>query len=257
MKNFFLLFQLTDSLVEVTVKLLYIWYNGENEPEASTSINDYETLEMKEDEFPSELEIYELFMNGELTVEKKDEQLTINDLFWDNDIEYCFLDIDGDEYALIYVDDDAIPELVGGMPLQVVVVSFRDGNVRAMECTRGLEGIKYMEYGGRFYSEWDNFFDVYMLEKGEFSSIGLGNFSERHYKYFWDGRVVTETEYEACINELIDISECIEPSEIYTKVEILERLAEQENARKWARTSFCRIEKFGGNDDEYKNNSCL
>lgn len=47
-------------------------------------------------------QIYELFLNGELTVEQDEEQLTINELFGDNDIEYCFLDIDGDERGTAY-----------------------------------------------------------------------------------------------------------------------------------------------------------
>lgn len=46
-----------------------------------------------------ETQIYELFLNGELTVEQDEKQLTISELFLDNDIECCFLDIDGDGKA--------------------------------------------------------------------------------------------------------------------------------------------------------------
>lgn len=52
-------------------------------------------------------EVYKLFLNGELTAaqkvyiryieeDPKEEQVTIDELFWNNDIEYCFGDIDGD-----------------------------------------------------------------------------------------------------------------------------------------------------------------
>ncbi|RKI84725.1 hypothetical protein D7V90_04950 [bacterium 1xD42-87] len=41
------------------------------------------------------MEIYERFLNGELTVTWEKEQVPIAELFWDNDIEYCFYDIDG------------------------------------------------------------------------------------------------------------------------------------------------------------------
>lgn len=343
-----------------------------------------------------ETEIYERFLTGELTIEKEEEQVYISELFWDNDIEYCFCDIDGDgseelhmkdsaiyyiikicdqspqiilenwwgyepvvtdelcgilyysqgygdehiefiriraegsresdgefrwydenkngsmdeedsfcidyskdidmeqyiryrdellakqagnelewtgrrlkdyvtwqeayadfilknysmisvseyttaPYSLIYVDDDDIPELyintgysVGGE----FVVSFYDGNVRAMNRYRG--GIKYTEYGGLLYSDWGHMglypFNIYMLEKGEFSEIGTGWYSEYYddesediyWEYFWEGKEVTEAEYEECINELIDTSQCIEPPMLYTKDEILDILADSD-----------------------------
>ena len=365
----------------------------ENNPEQSMKINDSIMHGIMECEYPLESEIYELFLNGELIVEHEGEQLTISELFGDNDIEYCFLDIDGDgreelhirdntayyvikavdgtplilfkswwndyepivtdelcgflsyinrgygneyirfiridadgsrewetfnwtdtnengymdeeddfradteirdyeeidmeqyiqyreehyvrqaghelvwtdkrlkdfvtwqeayidflnkskaswaqiisgdEYALIYVDDDDFPELIwymGGS--RVTIVSFYDGNVRIINPPQ-LGETKYMEYGGRFYIR-DGDCNVYKLEKGEFSVIGTGWFNEHYYfytgfqyKYFWEGREVTETEYEACINELIDTSECVEPSMLHTKDEMLEMLAEQD-----------------------------
>lgn len=342
---------------------------------------------------PQESEIYERFLNGELTVEKEEEQVYISELFWDNDIEYCFCDIDGDgseelhirdsagyyiikicdetpqillenwwgyeplvtdelcgilyysqgygeeciefirisadgsmesegeyhwndenkngsidekdsfsidysqdidmeryvqyrdellakqadnkieweerrlksyaawqeayidflekplstiwmsgdgwdKYSLIYVDDDDIPELyistgysVGGE----FVVSVYNGNVRAMNRYRG--GIKYIEYGGLLYSDWGHMglypFNIYMLEKGEFSEIGTGWYCEYYddenediyWEYFWEGKEVTEAEYEECINALIDTSQCTEPPELYTREEILDILA--------------------------------
>lgn len=338
-----------------------------------------------------EKEVYELFLNGELTVEQKEEQVTIDELFWGNDIEYCFLDIDGDgreelhirddvmyyvikagdgilqifydgrwvyepvitdevcgilhynnkynsetieyitigadgstesdgefhwndenkngimdeedyfgvyfssreinmeqyvqyreeqiakqtenelewtdrrlkdfatwqeayidfvnktivwisedyaDYSLIYVDDDDIPELhinTGIMASGAFVVSFYDGKVRALNRDRG--GIRYIEYGGLFYSDWGlmGFYpcNVYALEKGEFSEIGTGwiredNDVENEYygfDYFWEGSLMTEEEYEECLNTLIDTSQCIEPGE-YTKDEILEILGD-------------------------------
>lgn len=143
-----------------------------------------------------------------------------------------------DEYSLIYVDDNDVPELyiyTGGMAGGEIIVSFYDGKVRAMN--RGRIGIAYMEYGGLLFSAAGSAgtypFNVYMLEKGEFSEIGTGWFTEHQYddelqeivySYFWEDSPVTEAEYEAHINELIDTSKCIEPSVLYTKDEILEKL---------------------------------
>ncbi|MDE7232333.1 MAG: hypothetical protein K2N37_04585, partial [Lachnospiraceae bacterium] len=145
----------------------------------------------------------------------------------------------GSDYSLIYVDDDDIPELyihTGIMATGAFIVSFYDGNVRAMNRERG--GIEYMEYGGLLYSNWGNSgfdpFNVYMLEKGEFSEIGTGwdhwvnlfDDAEPQFEYFWEGNPVTEAEYEACISKLIDTTQCIEPTELCTQDEMLEILAE-------------------------------
>ncbi|MDE6386456.1 MAG: hypothetical protein K2L82_01465, partial [Lachnospiraceae bacterium] len=265
------------------------------------------------------MEIYESFLEGELTVERKEEQVHINELFWDNDIEYCFWDMDGDGneelhlrdsvayytikacdkspqiifeswwghepiaadglcakqaenepewtdrqlksfatwqeayidfihkihamsldydgkgYSLIYVDDDDIPELyiyTGTMATGEFVVTFYDGNIGVMN--RERVGLQYMEYGGLLYSTAGNYgfypCNIYTLEKGKFSEIGTGWYSENIdgenicMDYFWEDNPVTETEYEAHIEELIDTSKCIEPSVLYSKDEILEIL---------------------------------
>ncbi len=143
------------------------------------------------------------------------------------------------DYALIYVDDDEIPELYifsGGMAMGEFVVSFYDGHMGVMN--RGRVGLRYMEHGGLLYSESGNMgfspCNIYRLEKGEFSEIGTGWCSESYdgetvnFDYFWEGRPVTETEYEAQIAELIDKSVCVEPAKLYTKEEILEILGNYE-----------------------------
>ena len=357
----------------------------------------YDEAETQEEAVSDSEKVYELFLNGELTVELEEEQVTIDELFWNNDIEYCFGDMDGDgseelhirddvvyyaikardgmlqilfegwwsyepvvtnevcgilhftdnkynyetiqfitintdgstesdgefwwfdeskngimdeedayrnyspyeeidmgqyvqyreeqiakqtenvlewtekrlkdfetwqeayidflskptvwvskdwpECSLVYVDNDEVPELyieVGGAA-GGTIVSFYDGNVRAMNRDRG--GIQYIEYGGLFYSDWGNtgFYpcDVYVLEKGEFSEIGTEWISENNdaekgflgFDYFWEGRLMTETEYKECLNKLIDTSQCIRPDEVYTKDEILEILEEWEGNR--------------------------
>lgn len=353
-------------------------------------LNNSEKSDIDNDTDLSTMEIYERFLNGELTVEQKKEQIYISDLFWDNDIEYCFGDVDsdgneelhirdnsvyymikaedgtpriifkgwwnyepivmdelcgilyysnrygferiefmiigadgseksreefywsddnkngnmdeedffrahissseeidmeqyvqyreeeiakktgnklewtgrrckdfaswqeayidflkktysttyvseygGDKYSLIYVDNNDVPELyidTGCMAGGEIIVSFYDGKVRAMN--RDRSGIEYMEYGGLLYSSLGNagFYpcNIYMLEKGEFSEIGTGWYTDHYdeFCYFWEDSRVTEAEFEAHINELIDTSKCIEPSVLYTKDEILGILAE-------------------------------
>ena len=74
--------------------------------------------------------------------------------------------------------------------------------------------------------------NIYMLEKGVFSEIGTGWYAEYsdeegslRYEYFWEGKAVTEAEFEAHIDELIDREKCVEPSVMYSEEEMLERLA--------------------------------
>lgn len=146
---------------------------------------------------------------------------------------------DSEDYSLIYVDDDDTPELyfyTGGAVYGETIVSFYEGKVRAMNRERG--GINYIEYGGLLYSGWGNmgFYpcNIYMLEKGEFSEIGTGcireSFDDENtfigYAYYWEGKEVTETEYEECIKEKIDKSKCIEPSVLYSRDEMLEMLTD-------------------------------
>ena len=71
-------------------------------------VNDSEKVETNYDINLSPAEVYELFLNGELTVELEEEQVTIDKLFWNNDIEYCFGDIDGDGSEELHIRDDAM-----------------------------------------------------------------------------------------------------------------------------------------------------
>lgn len=142
-----------------------------------------------------------------------------------------------EEYSLIYVDEDDIPELfifTGGMATGEIIASFYDGKVRAMN--RDRCGMEYLEYGGLLYNMNGNMgFDpanIYRLSQGEFSEIGTGWSQERiideenvYFDYFWEDKQVTEEEYMASINALIDTSKCKEPPFVCSKEEILEMLS--------------------------------
>lgn len=54
------------------------------------------------------MEIYEGVLNGDLTAERKGQQVRVNELFWDNDIKYCFFDIDGDGAEELHIRDHAV-----------------------------------------------------------------------------------------------------------------------------------------------------
>lgn len=141
-----------------------------------------------------------------------------------------------EEYSLIYVDDDDVPELfifTGGMVTGEIIASFYEGKVRAMN--RDRCGIRYLEYGGLLYNMNGNTgfnpCNIYRLSQGEFSEIGTGWEQEHiideenvYWEYFWEGKAVTEEEYNTGINELIDTSKCIAPPFVCSKDEMLEKL---------------------------------
>lgn len=64
-----------------------------------------------------ERRIYERFLNNEITVmrkeqplytDSKEQPLYIRELFWDNDIEYCYFDIDGDGREELHIRDSCV-----------------------------------------------------------------------------------------------------------------------------------------------------
>ncbi|MDE7477084.1 MAG: hypothetical protein K2M91_03890, partial [Lachnospiraceae bacterium] len=67
---------------------------------------EYDILEHSEHE--NTRETYERFLNGELTVEWERKQIPISELFWDNDIEYCFWDIDGDNSEELHIRSNVV-----------------------------------------------------------------------------------------------------------------------------------------------------
>ncbi|MDE5931029.1 MAG: hypothetical protein K2H40_00895, partial [Lachnospiraceae bacterium] len=154
----------------------------------------------------------------------------IHNTVWENDIGFL--------YSLLYVDADDVPELcidTRAAASGELIVSFYDGKVGCMNRERG--GTRYIERGGLLYNDYGamGFYpcNIYMLEKGEFSEIGTGWYSDHadeqgnvYYEYFWEGKLVTEAEFEACIDALIDRTKCVEPSLKYLEEEILEILME-------------------------------
>ena len=116
-----------------------------------------------------------------------------------------------------------------------IIVSFYDGHIGTMN--RDRIGISYIEYGGLLFNGNGVMglypCNVYALGKGVFSEIGTGWNSEYDdeqgnicYDYYWEDRPVTEEEFEAYIDELIDTSKCVEPSLLYSENEILKILTD-------------------------------
>lgn len=103
------------------------------------------------------MEIYERFLSGELTVTRKKEQVSIAELFWDNDIEYCFYDIDGDGVEELHIRDSVAYYAVkacGSLP-QILFEGWWGHEPLAWD---GQCGILYYHQG--YGSEWIAFMKV-------------------------------------------------------------------------------------------------
>ena len=124
--------------------------------------------------------------------------------------------------SLIYIDNDDLPELVinwgfSARGCQVCTVS--DGK---LVCTTvGDDGVSYIERqniflnsGVRRYHYSDT---VYAIQNGEFAILHNGEYVEKNiddveYYCRWDGKEVTESEYEEKLRSAFDRSKSISSS---------------------------------------------
>ena len=130
-------------------------------------------------------------------------------------------------YALVYVDNDDIPELYAMGVCEAdgdLICSYKNGNVIEQHLGRRLGG-KYVERSGIVINQnghmgkyYDN---VYKLDQTGFSLILNASYSERYVtlenndfeiinEYFIDGKTVSEDEYNNAVNSAVDLSQTME-----------------------------------------------
>ncbi len=128
------------------------------------------------------------------------------------------------QFQLIYVDGDDIPELwvcCSNIAAGALICTFDGEGVNDMFISE-YGNLKYIEGSGQFYTDgghmdvyWDG---IYMLRNGQFIELSHGNFGaednanvqydengEPVYVYNWDGRDMTEQEYEAELAKAFDV----------------------------------------------------
>ena len=130
-------------------------------------------------------------------------------------------------YALVYVDNDDIPELYAMGVCEAdsdLVCSYKNGRV-IKQCLERMLGGKYVERSGIVINQnghmgqyYDN---VYKLDQNGFSQILKASYTERYVtlenddfeiinEYFIDGKAVSKDEYNAAINAAVDLSQTVE-----------------------------------------------
>ena len=130
-------------------------------------------------------------------------------------------------YALVYVDNDDIPELyVHGWSEAEgdLVYSYKNGRLIKQHLGR-LFGGKYVERSGIVINQnghmGQHYDNVYKLDQNGFSQILKASYTERYVtlengdleiinEYFIDGKAVSEDEYNNAVNSAVDLSQTME-----------------------------------------------
>lgn len=127
-------------------------------------------------------------------------------------------------YMLIDIDGNDIPEVYTRWSSEVEggdVYSYAQGKVIEQSIDRSgfsyIEGQSlFMNYGGVM----GNYFNlVYSIENGRFVEVANGQYVEENnngnwsYRYYWDGKEVSESEYADTLNDVYDTSQAVDPLE--------------------------------------------
>ena len=129
-------------------------------------------------------------------------------------------------YALVYIDNDDIPELYAMGAYEAdgdLICAYRDGRVIEHYLRRNAGG-QYVERSGIVINQnghmgryYDN---VYKLDQTGFSQILNASYTKRYEplendgvetitEYFIDDKAVTKDEYDAAINDVVDLSQAV------------------------------------------------
>ena len=155
-------------------------------------------------------------------------------------IEESFADIREFEYALIYLDDNDIPELYINTEVEAggeIVASYDENRLCTLQL--GRIGSEYVPKTGLIYNncghmDWYPVY-IYKLHNGDFYQIGEGIWGgldwengvetdengDLNYQYEWEGTRYTEEEFYAQINELFPLDEGTRAEEWYNQEELL------------------------------------
>jgi hypothetical protein len=132
-------------------------------------------------------------------------------------------------YALIYINDDDIPELWINFGIAFegnVLCTVSDGKLDVVSFSQ--YGLSYIERQNLFVlhvGRMDNFGDdVYRIQNGKFKRLHKGNYGAEDnanvqldadgspiYQYYWDGKEVSENEYERALSSVFDDSKAVDP----------------------------------------------
>ncbi|MCR5499232.1 MAG: M56 family metallopeptidase [Acetatifactor sp.] len=148
--------------------------------------------------------------------------------------------MDADQFALIYLDDDEIPEVYCASGQNAMwILTCQDGKIKERSLHR--DGLIYLEKQGIYYTEGGNMgyfpLEIVQLKDGEFSVLAQGLWTSEYVTdennpdqmklvdtYQWEGTNVSAEEYYKNIDEIIERKNTTKISGTVTKDEILTEL---------------------------------
>lgn len=148
-----------------------------------------------------------------------------------------------DTYALIYVNDDDIPELVVDSGVEATgcrIVTYADGGVNVL-ATRRL-GFTYIERGNRLCNadgSMDSYYDdVYEICNGRWACVARGEYFgylsgwndviQRYVcrYYYWNGQATTIDQYLIQLSAVYDGQRAVGVEEGYSRSDMLRKIGE-------------------------------
>lgn len=144
-------------------------------------------------------------------------------------------------YALIYVNNDNIPELVMDSGVEAggcVIVTYDQGETDVLQTSRLY--FDYIEKGNMLCNSDENmgyYYDVvYKIKDGKWEKVAEGNYHDAGdepemdaegayiYEYEWNGRPVSEKEYYRNLSDIYNLADAVNPDIYYIKDEMLSYL---------------------------------
>ena len=189
---------------------------GKERPEETEdTFSNSEVQQAADDESSEPIYVIEPGLTQDDTYEMQDWQAAYTEYI--ESVEYAPYN----EYALIYVDEDDIPELVictGTVATACTVLTFHDGQVDALQtwslqCNYIEKKNLYWDAGGQMGEFYDQ---VYTIENGKWVHVLGGEYIAKldedglitdEYDYTWEGEAVPENIYYKNLHAVYDIEE--------------------------------------------------
>ena len=200
-------------LISVYISAILLFYIcGCAQTVADTSIIESESVETENTE---SIYIIEPGLTQDNPYEMQDWQAAYAEYI--ENVEYAAYN----KYALIYVDEDDIPELVictGTVATACTVLTFHDRQVDALQtwslqCNYIEKKNLYWDAGGQMGEFYDQ---VYTIENGKWVHVEGGEYIAKldedglitdEYDYAWEGEAVSEDTYYENLHAVYDIEE--------------------------------------------------
>lgn len=149
-------------------------------------------------------------------------------------------DVEDYQYALIYIDDDEIPELKVIPPMDAMpgyLIYYTDNKADYIELAKGAY-LQYIEHSGLFmysvgYVGYGSDDYVYRYKDGVAEQIAEGHYVDSTQEYTFNGKTLSMEEYDKELNKAFDKSKATDTQDVYKSFSaIIEGLSVDEEQKR-------------------------